>query len=966
MSFQQINPNWQNQLLIPYKPYGINQNNFVNSSNPIANISTSIYNNQNNYPYNPLFNPKITQSYQKLGVFKGQNEQTAHLYELKNGHKIFIIPRKDSATTVKTFVNSGSMNETDIKRGVSHLKEHGLFKGSSKLKDGDVFRLTSLMGANTNASTDFAQIKYYISAPYMDEKDLENTLRIQGDMIYNPKFDKEAMEAEKGPVCSEISMINDDPATIAYDKAIRNLFQIQSNSKNLVAGSIETVKNLSTTDLKNYHQTYYTPNNMHTVIVCDNSLDVDKVASIAAKYYKVETPRGNQIYQRREILTPITSPIREDIKSNKTNSTSIILGFSGPKPADSKDFVIEDMLNFYLKDCSTSVLKTNLEKINAQFDSSTQKVGLNDYDPYALVNFIQSNPNDEQKALDIFYDAIIKLQTTPLTDNEMTSIKNYINKSYIISTSSSDNLAELIGENFCDNSLDLFTNYKQIVDSITKEDIINFAKKYYDLNKVSIVVVHPNSVSDDKINDSYNKSKYSMQNIAKKPAPNISFGSNKKIDTNSIKELTLKNSTRIALNNSDYDICTFNWSVNTPPIKPKNPNIPSVLKYMFQRGTDYMDKEKLEEYMQINGIDANVYVNGKTIEINANCLSKDVVKTLQLMNELMYKPKLTENDFIEAKKKIKENLLTSQKDAKSNLLDNLYPGYFPTVANRLKTIDKLQYQDILNFYQELLKNASSNFCASAPFEKNQNLVEEIKKYQSDSNNIIFKTSTPKFYPIFQANKQPNVVYDIDNLNQAQIYKSYKFPMTESVQKEAELEMLNLILGASPSSRLFLDLREKQNLAYHVSSNIQSFENTGILTLRIQTTTDDKEQGIKSFDNVKKSLEGFNKHAKELCETLVTDEELKAAKNQLKQNLIGQMQNPLSKTGLIAQNMANLYGIKRIDKYFEAIDKITKEDIKKTAQFVFSYNPTVSILASSDTINSQLDYLKTQGILQEAQ
>ena len=45
------------------------------------------------------------------------------------------------------------MNENDKLRGISHCIEHCLFKGSSKLNDGDVFRLTSLMGASTNAST---------------------------------------------------------------------------------------------------------------------------------------------------------------------------------------------------------------------------------------------------------------------------------------------------------------------------------------------------------------------------------------------------------------------------------------------------------------------------------------------------------------------------------------------------------------------------------------------------------------------------------------------------------------------------------------------------------------------------------------------------------------------------------------------------------------------------------------------
>ena len=95
-------------------------------------------------------------------------------------------------------------------------------------------------------------------------------------------------------------------------------------------------------------------------------------------------------------------------------------------------------------------------------------------------------------------------------------------------------------------------------------------------------------------------------------------------------------------------------------------------------------------------------------------------------------------------------------------------------------------------------------------------------------------------------------------------------------------MVNTILGGSSNARLFSDLREKQNLAYSVSSVIQSFENTGILTLQIQTTTDNKEAGIESFDNVQKSLDGFKKHTDLLQTELVSDEELQSAKMRLKQ------------------------------------------------------------------------------------
>lgn len=954
MSLQNISPYYMQQLPYGYSQTPIQANQYNRYVyNP---YSASFYNQNIIYPYQPIQGKEYT----KIGELVAPNGEITHLFQLSNGHQIAIMQRKDAQSIVKTFVDAGSMNETDEKRGVSHVNEHGLFKGSTKFKDGDVFKLTGQMGAYTNASTDYAQINYYISAPYMGLDELKKTIELQGDMIYNPLFDKDSMESEKGPICSEISMISDNISTVAFDKVIRNLFQIQSNSENLVAGSIETVQALNKTDMHNYHQTYYTPQNLHTVIIADESIPLETIIEQSAKSFKAAYSHNQKIQEKKEELNPLQVAKREDMVSGKTNSTEIYIGFAGPISTNSKDFVIQSMIDYYINQCSTSDLKKNLEGMDANYSSTMQKVGLKETDPYAMVNLISTNPNEEQKALDYFYDAIIKLQTESLSDDDMQAIRNYLEKNLEYQICDSEALCDTIGNCLRDNSIDYFTNYKNIISSITKEDIKNFAKRYYDLNKVSIVVVHPTCVSKNDIINNYQNSKYSAHNVQK--AKKISFTGMKNVHTDDVKEYQLSNNTHLILNKTNSNLCVFNWCVNTPPIKPKNPNIPAVLRYMFTKGSQYHNQDELERYKELNGIDLDVFTNGRSIEITGDCLAKDTEKTLALMNELMYHPKLTQEDFNAAKKYVKSMLQQSQKNANENLLDKLYPEFFPTNRKKLKEIDKLELSDIKEFYYELLKNASSTFSATLSENDYQQLEKDVIAHQNMPN-VIFKESIQKLAPIFEANPQPNVIIDSDDFNQAQIYQSYKFPMSGNVEDEAKFELVHTILGGSSNARLFSDLREKQNLAYAVSSRIQSFANTGILTMQIQTTTDDKEANVQSFDNVKKSLEGFKKHRDLLCSELVSDEELASAKMQLKQKIIGQCQNPHTENDLLAMNALEPYGIKRIDKYVEAIDKITKEDIKQAANFIFSFNPTTSVLASQDTINSQIDYLKTLGTIE---
>ena len=131
-------------------------------------------------------------------------------------------------------------------------------------------------------------------------------------------------------------------------------------------------------------------------------------------------------------------------------------------------------------------------------------------------------------------------------------------------------------------------------------------------------------------------------------------------------------------------------------------------------------------------------------------------------------------------------------------------------------------------------------------------------------------------------------------------------------------------------------------------------------MRILSTTDDKKQNDIKYDNLQKCLDGFQAHTDKLMNEYVTDEELESAKMQLKQDIARQMELPASAAELLSMNMTQPYGIKRIDEYVNAIDKITKQDIMDAANHVFSNKPVYSILASQDTVNSQMNYINSLG------
>ena len=323
--------------------------------------------------YNNFVNPNMPTGYTLLGTQKTPYGDDIHLYMLQNGQKVAIMPKKGT-TIVKTFVNSGSMNETDPIRGISHFIEHNLFNGSKNLAPGQFFKEVAKMGSSTNASTDYAQTDYYIESALMSDEDLKKTIEMHADMVSRPLFPEDMIEKEKGPVTSEISMVNDNTLTVAANDVIKNLFQIKSNSSNLVAGSIATVNSLNKEKVTDYYQRHYTPDNLYTVVVGD--VDPAQTMDLISKNFTQKPVPYAQLQRQTETLTPINSSVRADYKSPTDNYTSVLAAFAGPTAGDFKSNIATSALGTLLTDGVNSRLTKALEDVNAFADFQMQKVGL--------------------------------------------------------------------------------------------------------------------------------------------------------------------------------------------------------------------------------------------------------------------------------------------------------------------------------------------------------------------------------------------------------------------------------------------------------------------------------------------------------------------------------------------------------------------------------------------------------------
>lgn len=925
----------------------INSISSVNNYYPVRK-KTAFKGNQTNPQVEQLSNVqpdyavKTPIKYTKTGEIDFPFDTKAYCYKLANGQKVVIVPQ-EGETVLRTYVNTGSMNEPDNIRGISHYIEHNLFNGSEGLEEGDFFKQVNKMGAETNASTGFGETNYFISSNLLTEGDLERKIQLHASMLETPLFAAEKLEKEKGIVNSEINMITSNPQNIAVNKMLKNLYGIKTSSTDMIGGTTDNITNLTREDVVNYYNNNYYPANMVTVITGD--VKPDETIELISKYFTSARQASGK--RHFETFNPTQKAIREDIISDKATASTVVVGFNGPKSSDSKERIYLTALNVLLSTSPSSRLTTKLKPLNTDACVENEKISSNPEDGRAIIISSECAEENSEKVLKTIFTEIANVVNNPPSDDEMQIIKKLMVQNFSRNFENSFATNDKIGTSILENNQDYLNEFKKTVENMTKDDIVNVAKKYLDINRASVTVVHPASATEESINKNYK---------------DISFTGNVKkeaINLDSVKEYNMGNNYRVITVNSKTDNVEILFNISTENYMPSRPSAAMVLSELLNEGSMFRTKEAMKTELAKDGILNGFAASENMMNSAVGCDSSNIQKAIASIQEVISNPRFLPQDFEHAKNVVRENIETSEKSAYDKLDCELYKG-LPNGYSKeevLKDLETLTLDDVRALYTDIQNNGKGIISVAAPFDKKPELRKDVfsamgtfrpvREYTSD---VLLNSYVPT--------EKTTVLTDTDYKNQAEIIQAYKFQTNGNLKDRVTLNLLNEILGGSPSSRLFMDLREKEKLAYHVKSRYSNTDDIGVMTLKIGTTTDNKETGEQHFENVQKSIDGFNRHVQRMMNEPVSEEELRNAKLSLKNEILNSNHSSDGKNSTLTRSSGTPYGIQRENMFFDEIDKITAEDIQNAAKYIFSGKPTYSIVATEDTLNANKEYLES--------
>lgn len=435
---------------------------------------------------------KQTQNYPYL-------DKPVEIYTLSNGHKIIIANKQGDLVNVSTWVKTGSIHENDEITGISHFLEHLMFKGTPDHPAGEFDRVLEAKGAIVNAATWKDYTFYYVTLPKGEQgEDFRLVLDLHADMMLHPtlpefeigptfKLDEDAPEKrERYVVIEEIRMRQDQPWTKVYNALNKAMYECHPYKRDVI-GTAEVIAGMPRDTIMDYYKNWYTPENMTTIIV--GEFDGDEIIDEVIEKFDFKDERACKRPVWEQEKPQAETKYVEN--TSKINTGFLIFGYHGPTAKNLRDTILLDMVSIILGEGKSSRLQKHL--IEQPKEPVFNMVGADQYHfKDGNTFFVQANfhPEHKEKAIEDIKAEIAAL--SEISEDELKKAKKKLKIRFADTAETVSEIGETIGYYFtvCED-LGLFSEYLDIMESITVQDVQNVAKNYLGLDKATISVLIP-------------------------------------------------------------------------------------------------------------------------------------------------------------------------------------------------------------------------------------------------------------------------------------------------------------------------------------------------------------------------------------------------------------------------------------------------------------------------------------------
>ena len=392
---------------------------------------------------------------------------------LDNGLQIVAIPMDNNTNVVSVdvFYKVGSRNEMMGKSGIAHMLEHLNFKSTKNLKAGEFDEIVKGFGGVNNAGTSFDYTHYFIKT---SSKNTDKSLELFSELMQNLTLNDEEFQPERDVVAEERRWRTDNnPMGYLQFRVFNNTFIYHPYHWTPI-GFMDDIKNWTIEDIKNFHSTYYQPQN--AIVVVAGDIKKDDVFSYVEKHFK-DIKNTKDIPSSIHTVEPKQDGERRAIINKESNVQMLAMTYHIPN-FEHEDQIALSALSQLLSSGKSSILQKVLVD-EKRLANSVYAYNMELKDPGVFMFMAVANENvDALKIEKEILDIISKIQKGEIKEKELDKLKINTKADFIYSLESSSDVASLFGTYLVRDNIKPLLEYEANLEKLKVEDIVNVAKKY--------------------------------------------------------------------------------------------------------------------------------------------------------------------------------------------------------------------------------------------------------------------------------------------------------------------------------------------------------------------------------------------------------------------------------------------------------------------------------------------------------
>ncbi|MCT7461501.1 M16 family metallopeptidase [Aliarcobacter cryaerophilus] len=392
---------------------------------------------------------------------------------LDNGLQIVAIPMDNNTNVVSVdiFYKVGSRNEVMGKSGIAHMLEHLNFKSTKNLKAGEFDEIVKGFGGVNNAGTSFDYTHYYIKT---SSKNTDKSLELFSELMQNLTLNDEEFQPERDVVAEERRWRTDNnPMGYLQFRVFNNTFIYHPYHWTPI-GFMDDIKNWTIEDIKDFHSTYYQPQN--AIVVVAGDIKKDDVFSYVEKHFK-DIKNTKEMPSSVHTVEPKQDGERRAIINKESNVQMLAMTYHIPN-FEHEDQIALSALSQLLSSGKSSILQKVLVD-EKRLANSVYAYNMELKDPGVFMFMAVANENvDALKIEKEILDIISKIQKGEIKEKELDKLKINTKADFIYSLESSSDVASLFGTYLVRDNIKPLLEYEANLEKLKVEDIVNVAKKY--------------------------------------------------------------------------------------------------------------------------------------------------------------------------------------------------------------------------------------------------------------------------------------------------------------------------------------------------------------------------------------------------------------------------------------------------------------------------------------------------------